>query len=117
MFTFDNVKNSVGLSQFFYLGFIRHLYKAYVQKSQSWRRGTECDCKIDWLWVRSPVEEIKYSLTFIFHFFALVSRQSAALSSASQHAMPQKLGGKWETVCLNTSNNLCLPCCVRDTVG
>ena len=35
---------------------------------QSWRRGTKCDCKIDWLWVQSPFEEIKYLLTFIFSF-------------------------------------------------
>ena len=29
-------------------------------------------------------------------------RQSAALSSATQHAMPLELGGKWGKVCLNT---------------
>ena len=39
---------------------------------------------------------------FYFHFFALVSRQSAALSSATQHTMPPELGGKWGTECLNT---------------
>ena len=37
-----------------------------------------------------------------FHFFALVSRQSAALSQAIQHAMPPELSGKWETVCFKT---------------
>ena len=37
-----------------------------------------------------------------FHIFALVSRQSAALSSATQHAMLPEIGGKWETECLNT---------------
>ena len=37
-----------------------------------------------------------------FHFFALVSKQSAALNSAPQHAMPLKFGGKWRTKCLNT---------------
>ena len=36
-----------------------------------------------------------------FHFFALVSRQSSVLSSATQHAMPPELGGMWGTVCLN----------------
>ena len=35
---------------------------------QSWRSGTKCDCKIDWLWVRSTLEEIKYLLKFIFPF-------------------------------------------------
>ena len=37
-----------------------------------------------------------------FHFFARVSRQSAALSSATQQEMPPELGGKWRTECLNT---------------
>ena len=31
----------------------------------------------------------------------MVSRLSAALSSATQHAMPPELGGKWGTMCLN----------------
>ena len=31
-------------------------------------RGTKCDCKTDWLWVRSPLEELKYLLKFIFLF-------------------------------------------------
>ena len=41
-----------------------------IQKAtgQSWRRGTECDCKINWLWVRSPLEEMKFLLKFIFPF-------------------------------------------------
>ena len=55
--------------------------------------------KNDWLWVRFPLEEMKY---LYFHFFALVSRQSAALSSATQHAMPPEFGRKWGTECLNT---------------
>ena len=52
-------------------------------------------------------------LRLCFHFFALVSRQSAALSFATQHAMPPELGGKWGTECLNTK--FLLTCCVRDT--
>ena len=35
---------------------------------QSWHRGIKCDCKIDWLWVRSPLEEMKYLFKFIFPF-------------------------------------------------
>ena len=27
-----------------------------------------CDCKTDWLWVRSPLEEMKYLLKVIFPF-------------------------------------------------
>ena len=41
-------------------------------------------------------------LHLYFHFFALVSRQSTALSSAIQHAIPPALGGRWGTECLNT---------------
>ena len=50
----------------------------------------------------SPLEEMKYLLKFIFLFFALVSRQSAALSSATQYAMPPESSRKWGTECLNT---------------
>ena len=31
-------------------------------------RGTKCDYKTDWLWVRSLLEEMKYLLKFIFPF-------------------------------------------------
>ena len=39
-----------------------------INRGQSWRSGTRCDCKTDWLWVRSPLEEMKYLLKFIFPF-------------------------------------------------
>ena len=38
---------------------------------------------------------------YISIFFALVLRQSAALSSTTQPAMPPEFGGKWGTECLN----------------
>ena len=41
-------------------------------------------------------------LHLYLNFFALVSRQSAALNSTTQHTMPPELGGKWGTECLNT---------------
>ena len=44
----------------------------------------------------------KIYLHLYFYFFALVSRHSAALSSASQHAISPDLGGMWGTKCLNT---------------
>ena len=39
-----------------------------IEIGQSWHRGTKCNCKIDWLWVRLPLKEMKYSfkLTFLF---------------------------------------------------
>ena len=36
-------------------------------------------------------------LNLYFHFFALVLRQSTALSSATQHPMPPEFGRKWGT--------------------
>ena len=31
-------------------------------------RGAKCECKPDWLWVRSPLEERKYLFKFIYSF-------------------------------------------------
>ena len=66
--------------------------------------GTRCDCKTNWLWVRSPLEEMKYLLKFIFPFLRSgVKAHSAALSSATQHAIPPEFGRKLSgTECLNT---------------
>ena len=77
---------------------------------QSWRRNTKCDCKRDWLWVGSPLEEMKYLFKFIFLACALVSRQSVALSFATQHVMPHEFGGKWGTECLNIKFHLSVVC-------
>ena len=82
----------------FFLHFIEASRSAGVQVS---------DCKRDWLWVQ-------FLFNLYFNFFALVSRQSAALRSTTQHAMLLEFGEKWETECLNT-RFLCLPCRVRDT--
>ena len=51
----------------------------------------------------------------ILIFFVLVAEKSAALSTATQHAMPPEFGGKWGTECLNSRFPYYLPCCVRDT--
>ena len=48
------------------------------------------------------LRRISIYLNLYFHFFALASRQSAALSSATHHAMPPEFGRKWATKCLNT---------------
>ena len=45
-------------------------------------------------------------LNLYFHFFALVSRWSAALSAVTQHAMPPDFGRKWGKECLNTRSPL-----------
>ena len=56
-------------------------------------------------------------LNLYFHFFALVSRQSAALSSATQHAVPPKFGRKWGTECLNNKFPLPTLLCAGDSVN
>ena len=60
------------------------------------------------MWIRSPLEEVKY--------FALVSRRSAALSSSTQHAMPPEFSGKWGTECINTRFPLPTLLCVGYSV-
>ena len=52
-----------------------------ASRGAKWR-GTKCDCK-NWLWVRSPLEEVKYLLKFIFPFLRSGVELSAALSSAT----------------------------------
>ena len=80
---------------------------------QSWRRSTECNCKIDWLWARSPLEVTKYLLTFVSSLWC--RDKSSALSSATQHALPPELGGKWRTVCTRCPlpTLLCSGCSVK----
>ena len=55
-------------------------------------------------------------LNLYFHFFALMSRLSAALSSATQHAMPPEFGRKWGTECLNTRFPLPTLLCAGNSV-
>ena len=43
---------------------------------------------------------------YYFHFFALAPRQSAALSSATQQAMPPEFGGKRRADWINTKLSL-----------
>ena len=59
-----------------------------------------CDCKRDRFWVRYPLEEIQY------HFCALVSRQSMALSFTIQYAVPPAENAKRSIL---TLGSLCLP--------
>ena len=48
------------------------------------------------MWVRSPLEEMKYLFAFIFSFLRfVVEAKSAALSSTTQHAMPPEFEEKW----------------------
>ena len=38
-------------------------------RGRLWRSDAKCDCKVDWLWVRSPLEEMKYLFKFIIPLF------------------------------------------------
>ena len=54
-------------------GSVRKLYRSFenwITKHCEASRGavTACDCKTDWLWVRSPLVEMEYLLKFIFPF-------------------------------------------------
>ena len=69
---------------------------------QSWRWSTKCDCKTDWLWVRSPLEDMKYLLKFIFPFLRSGVEAKRVLLSSAQHAMSPEFGRNWGTECLNT---------------
>ena len=59
----------------------------------------------------------KRNIYLYLYFFALVLRKRAVLSSATQHAMPPKIGGKWGTECLNNRfplpTLLCAGCSVK----
>ena len=72
----------------------------------SWRRDTKCDCKIDWLWVRTPLKELKYLFTFTFSFLCSGVEANAVLSSTR----------RWGTECLNTRFPLPTLLCARYSV-
>ena len=83
-------------------------------RGQSWRRGTKCDCKIDWLWVRSPFDEIKYLFTFIYSFLrsGVETKRGIEFRHSTSNASRTESGER----SILTLGFLCLPCCVRDTV-
>ena len=78
-----------------------------ITSGQSCRRGTKCDCKIDWLWIRSPLKEMEYLFKFIFPFLrsGVEAKRSVELPHSARNASRRRkvlLGGKWGTECLNT---------------
>ena len=81
-----------------------------AQRHEVWLKSTGCEFDL-----HSRRRNIYLNL--YFHFFILVSRLSAALSSATKHAMPPEFGRKWGTECLNTRfplpTLLCAGCSVK----
>ena len=56
-------------------------------------QGAKCDCKCDWLWVRSLLEEMKYLYKFIFPF--LRSSVQAKRGVEFRHSTRNALALSW----------------------
>ena len=88
-FYFNKVKTQILCKYIFFATYIHIKRAARCVGAQAW------DCKRNSLCGRFPLEEMNI---YYFYFFALVtSRQSTALSSATQHAMTPEFGGKLRT--------------------
>ena len=83
-------------------------------RDQSWRSGTRCDCKTDWLWVRSPLEEMKYLLKFIFPFLRSGVEVKRGVEFCHSTRNTSRIRQKVGNGSVLTLGSLCLPCCVRD---
>ena len=73
---------------------------------RKWRSGTKCDCKTDWLWVRSPLKKMKYLLKFIFLFLCsgVEAKRGVEFCHSTRNAsrIRQKVEWRGDTECLNT---------------
>ena len=78
---------------------------------QSWRSGTKCGRKPDWLWVRSPLEEMKYLLKFPFLRSGVEAKRGVEFCYSTR-LQDSAESGEWTVL---TLSSLCLPCCVRNT--
>ena len=76
-------------------------------------RGTKCDCKLDWLWVRYPLEEMKYLLKFIFPFLRSDVEAKARLWLPPLNRQCPQNSAESEEWSVLTLGSLCLACCVR----
>ena len=70
--------------------------------------STKCDCKTEWLWVRSLLEEMKYLFNFLFSFFrhGVEAKRSVEFCQSARNAsrIRQKVGNG-----LNTKFHLSIP--------
>ena len=85
------------------------------EQCQSWCSGTKCDCKRDWLSVRSPLQKVKYLFIFIFLFLRSGDEAKArrwVLALITQCLQISAESGEWSGL---TLSSLCLLCWVRDT--
>ena len=100
--------------------YIDTFFHYYIDRGQSWHSGTKCDWKTDWLWVRSPLDEMKYLLKFIFPFLrsGVEVTRGVEICHSTRNAsrIRQKVGNLVLTRFPTTPpTTLCLSCCVRDT--
>ena len=77
------------------------LLRALINEASRGAGALVSDCKRDWLWGRSALEEFNIYLNLCFCFLVLAWRQNAVLSSPTLHAMPAEFGRKWATEYLN----------------
>ena len=68
------------------------------------------ECKFDWLWVRSPLKEVKYLFLFIFSFLRSVIEANRRVEF--RHPARNVESGERNIL---TLHYYFLPCCVRDT--
>ena len=68
---------------------------------RSWRRDTKCDCKTDWLWVRSPLEVMKYLLKFMLPFLCSGVEALSSANAVLFLKRNRQFSRKWGTECLN----------------
>ena len=81
-----------------------------VKKDQSWHSATKCDCKRDWLWIRFPLEEIKYLLKFIFPFFRSGTKVKArrCISPLNTQCLQNSAeNGEWSVLTLGSLSLTC----------
>ena len=88
--------NMLYVCEYLYQYYIMLLRPIVAQEHSVTLKSTGCGFDPD-------SRKLNIYLHLYFHFFALVLRQRAASSSASRHAMPPELVGKWETECPNMS--------------
>ena len=77
---------------------------------QSRRRGTKCDCEIDWLWVRFPLEEMKY-LCIIFSFLRSAVEAKRGVEFRYSTRVASWILLKKGELCLNTRSPLPIMLC------
>ena len=71
-------------------------------------------CKRDWLWVRLPLEEMKYLFKYIFSFLrsGVEAKRDVEFRHSTQCLQNSVESGERSAL---TLGYLCLHCCMRDT--